>query len=187
MKRTIGIFLVLILVLGFAVLASAGSKSLCHLPKEFCFEQVRECFSAFGVDDNCTITDTFKVVVDQPDNRDCDNASVVGTWWLYEALPVVPLTGPARQIVVPMTGTLQQFGDGTPVLMLTGSYICPSPAACAAVDDLVTCSVYVMFDDDTLSSGTYSNVCMDQAEPYSYSNLPLTGSISCSTLIPTAP
>jgi len=189
MKRTAGILLVLIVVLGFAVLASAGSKSLCHIPKEFCFEQVRECFSAFGVDDNCTLTDTFKVVVDQPDNRDCDNASVVGTWWLEEAPPGAPLTGPPlrQYVVVPMTGTLQQFGDGTPVLMLTGSYICPSLAACVTVDDLVTCSVYVKFDDDTLSSGTYSNVCMDQAEPYSYSNLPLTGSISCSTLIPTVP
>src|SRR5271169_2748690 len=190
MKRTIGIFLVLILVLGFAVLASAGSKSLCHLPKEFCFEQVRECFSAFGVDDNCTITDTFKVVVDQPDNRDCDNASVVGTWWLEEAAVTVSPTGqpPELYVVVPMTGTLQQFGDGTPVLMLNGSYICPNQMFCENGGDLVTCSVYVSFNDTTLSSGTYSNVCMDQTEPYSHKSLTITGSIPCDTITPdTAP
>ncbi len=181
MKRARGILLVLTLVLGFAVLASAASKRLCDIPKEFCFEQVRECVMALGEDD-CTNTDTFKVIVDPPDSRDCDNVAVVSTWWLEEAPTAVTPTGPPlRQVVVPMTGTLQQFGDGTPVLMLTGSYICPAHAPCVTTGDLVTCSVYVKFDDTTLSSGTYSNVCMDQATPYIYSNLPLTGSIPCTT------
>ena len=191
MKRTAGILFVLILVLGFAVLASAGSKSLCHLPKEFCFQVVYECSGTTSTQsDDCTNTDTFKVVVDQPDNRDCDNASVVGTWWLEEAAVAVSPTGqpPELYVVVPMTGTLQQFGDGTPVLMLTGSYICPNQMFCENGGDLVTCSVYVSFNDTTLSSGTYSNVCMDQTEPYSHKSLTITGSIPCDTITPdTAP
>ncbi|MGO9612821.1 MAG: hypothetical protein ACLPX5_07295 [Dissulfurispiraceae bacterium] len=167
MKRTVGILFVLIVVLGFAVLASAGSKRPCHIPKEFCFEESFEReFGGYFVD-------TFKVVVDQPDNRDCDNASVVGSWWLD-----------SFSTIVTITGTLQQFGDGTPVLMLTGSFPCPPNSSCTT-GDLVTCTVYVNFDDDTLSSGPFSDVCMDQARTLlNYNDNLLTESIPCSTLNP---
>ncbi|MGO9612820.1 MAG: hypothetical protein ACLPX5_07290 [Dissulfurispiraceae bacterium] len=169
MKKTVGILLVLIVVLGFAVLASAAHNGGCGIPTEFCFKQY---YSGCGIGD---CTDTFKVVVDQPSKSECNNAGVVGSWWIN-----------GDSSLVPMTGTLQAFAeDDPPVLMLTGSFICPEePGAgeCSA-GDLVTCSVYVAFDDTTLSSGTYWDVCMDQAANHFYDDgLTLTGSVDCSTL-----
>ncbi len=165
MKKTVGILLVLIVVLGFAVLASAAGGK-CGIPTEFCFNQV---YPSCGIGD---CTDTFKVVVDQPSKSECNNAEVVGSWWIN-----------GDSALVPMVGTLQAFAEvDSPVLMLTGSYPCPEGAACT-LGDLVTCSVYVIFNDDTLSSGTYWDVCMDQATLHFNDNgLTLTGSVDCSTL-----
>ncbi len=174
MKKTVGILLVLILVLGFAVLASAGRNG-CGIPTEFCFQQIygTACASVGG--DSCGFTDTFKVVVDQPSKSECNNAGVVGSWW-----------NDRNSVVVPVTGTLQAFGEvDTPVLMLTGAFPCTGTNDGCTTGDLVTCSVYVIFNDDTLSSGQYWDVCMDQATIHFFDNdLTLTGSVDCSTLNP---